>query len=135
MATRNSAIFSGTLEVPELKDHPTDNIGHLGDEICPGCDALHWPRETSQTCCGWQCPCSKGKFNCDCSTICQNPDKQVNGGCCGLKVYLPPFPALPEALHRLWFSQSHEARLFRDNARSYNNVIFIRKKAGGPMNL
>ena len=28
MARRNSEIFSGTLEVPELKDHLTDNIGH-----------------------------------------------------------------------------------------------------------
>ena len=124
-ARRTTDIFNGTLEVPELKDHLTDNIGHLGDEICPGCDALHWPRETSQTCCGWRCPCSKGKFNCDCSTMCQNPDKQVDGGCCGLKVHLPPFPTLPEPLRKLWFHNSHEAKLFRANARSFNNALAL----------
>ena len=112
-ARRIPEIFDGTFIVKELKDDPDHNIGQLGDEICPGCDALHWPQETSQTCCGWRCPCSRGKFNCDCDTMCLHPDKQVDGGCCGLKVHLPPFPVPPEELRNLWFSDSHEAKLFR----------------------
>ena len=112
-ARHTTDILNGTLKVPELKDDPTANIGQLGDEVCPGCGALHWPRETSQTCCGWKCPCSKGKFNCDCNIMCLRPDKQVHGGCCGRKVHLPPFPTPPEELKALWFGDSHEAKLFR----------------------
>ena len=123
-ARRTTEIFSGHHLVPELKD-THDSIGWLGDQICPGCDALHWSRETSQTCCGWQCPCSKGKFNCDCNMMCRNPDKRVDGGCCGLKVSLPPFPTPPEELRNLWFGDSHEAKLFRANARSFNNALAL----------
>ena len=43
-ARNTTNIFTGHLTVLELKDDPTDNIGQLGDEICPGCGALHWPR-------------------------------------------------------------------------------------------
>ena len=112
-ARNTTNIFNCHLTVLELKDDPKDNIGQLGDEICPGCGALHWPRETAQTCCGWKCPCSKGKFNCDCNIMCRHPDKQVHGGCCGLKVDLPSFPTPPEELMALWFGNSHEAKLFR----------------------
>ena len=57
--------------------------------------------------------------------MCQNPDKQVDGGCCGLKVSLPPFPPLPEELHKLWFEDSHEAKLFRANSQSFNNALAL----------
>ena len=96
VARRTSDIFSGKLIVPEV------DIGQLGDVVCPGCGALHFPGETSQSCCGWRCPCSKGNWNCDCAIMCHNPDKQIDGGCCGLKVRLPPFPAPPELLQALW---------------------------------
>jgi len=58
--------------------------------------------------------------------MCQNPDKQVDGrGCCGLKVCLPPFPAPPPILQELWRVDTHGAKLFRENARSFNNALAL----------
>ena len=124
VARRTSEIFNGNLIVPELIDS-SEKIGKLGDDICPGCDALHWPRETSQTCCGWNCPCSKGKWNCECNTLCKNKDKQVDNGCCGLKVALPPFPRPPDEIQELWFGKSNKAKLFKENSRSFNNALAL----------
>ena len=123
-ARRITDIFSGKQIVPEFND-TDDSIGRLGDQICPGCDALHWSRETSQTCCGWRCACLKGKFNCNCDTMCNFPDRRVNESCCGLKVSLPPFPPLPQELHNLWFEDSYEAKLFKTNSRSFNNALAL----------
>ena len=124
-ARRITDIFSGKQIVPELKD-TKDAIGWLGDHTCPGCKALHWSRETSQTCCGWRCPCSNKKFDCGCELMCKNEPKRVNGtSCCGLKVSLPPFRTPPEGLRKLWFEDSHEAKLFRENSRSFNNAMAL----------
>ena len=75
--------------------------------------------------CRQRCPCSKGKFSCDCDMMCHYPDKRVDGGCCGLKVCLPPFPAPPSILQALWNVNTPGAKLFRENARSFNNALAL----------
>ena len=69
--------------------------------------------------------CSKGNWNCDCNMMCNYPDKWVDGGCCGLKVCLAPFPAPPPVLQSLWSADTPGAKLFRENARSFNNALAL----------
>ena len=63
--------------------------------ICQYCGALKYKKETSSTCCG-------------------------NG-----KVSLDPFPKPPKELNDLWHANTPEARLFRENARSFNNAVCL----------
>ena len=62
---------------------------------CQNCSALKWKGETSSTCC--------------------------NGG----KVILESFPDPPEYLQKLWKDKTTEAKLFRENARSFNNGLAL----------
>ena len=57
--------------------------------------------------------------------MCLHPDKQVDGGCCGLKVRLPSFPVPPGILGALWTVDTPAAKLFRANSRSFNNALAL----------
>ena len=63
--------------------------------ICPKCSARKWKGETSSTCC-------------------------IDG-----KVILERFPDPPPLLKNLWTANTPEARLFRDNSRSFNNGLAL----------
>ena len=63
--------------------------------ICQYCGAFKFKRETSSTCC--------------------------NNG----KVVLESFPKPPESLNKLWYADTVEGRLFRENARSINNAVCL----------
>ena len=65
------------------------------DVVCPYCSALKWRGETSSTCC--------------------------NGG----KVMLEKFPEPPEYLKKLLKDNTTEAKLFRENIRSFNNALAL----------
>ena len=65
------------------------------DTICPFCSALKWKGESSSTCC--------------------------NGG----KVQLDKFPEPPNYIKQLWKDKTPEARLFRENSRSFNNALCL----------
>ena len=62
---------------------------------CNDCGALKWKNETSTVCC--------------------------NNG----KVHLAPFPDPPPYLKHLWTSDTIEARLFREQSRSFNNALAL----------
>ena len=62
---------------------------------CDECGALKWKDETSTLCC--------------------------NNG----KVYLESFPDPPDYLKRLWTADTADARLFRENSRSFNNSLAL----------
>ena len=63
--------------------------------VCSHCSALKWNKETSTLCC-------------------------TNG-----KISLTPFPSPPDYLQNLWTADTAEARLFRENARSFNNALAL----------
>ena len=65
------------------------------DTICKFCRALQFKRETSSSCC--------------------------NNG----KVILEGFPKPPDPLNNLWFADTVEGRLFRENSRSLNNAVCL----------
>ena len=65
------------------------------DAICKFCRALQFKRETSSSCC--------------------------NNG----KVILEGFPKPPDPLNNLWFADTVEGRLFRENSRSLNNAVCL----------
>ena len=63
--------------------------------VCSFCSALKWKGETSSTCC--------------------------NGG----KIVLDKFPNPPVYLKKLWKDKTTEAKLFRENSRSFNNALAL----------
>ena len=65
------------------------------DTVCISCSAKKWKSESNTTCC--------------------------NNG----KVSLQSFPDPPPLLKRLWMSNTPEARLFRENSRSFNNGLAL----------
>ena len=65
------------------------------DQLCCYCDARKWKSETSTVCC-------------------------TNG-----KVHLSPFPDPPVYLKHLWTADTIEARLFREESRSFNNALAL----------
>ncbi|WP_416879511.1 AAA family ATPase [Litorimonas sp.] len=65
------------------------------DVVCKHCNALKFKGETPSTC------------------------------CMGGKVKLPSFKTPPPEINKLWFDQTPEAKLFRDNARPLNNAVCL----------
>ena len=65
------------------------------DNVCIICSARKWKSESSTTCC--------------------------NDG----KVLLESFPDPPPLLKKLWTSKATEAKLFRENSRSFNNALAL----------
>ena len=65
------------------------------ESTCSECKTLKWKKETSTVCC--------------------------NNG----KVQLTPFPDPPQYLKYLWTANTPDARLFREQARSFNNALAL----------
>ena len=63
------------------------------DQVCKDCKALQYKNETGIMCCG------RGK------------------------VQEPSFPKPPDPLHNLWYDNTDEAKVFRENSRSINNAV------------
>ena len=73
----------------------TDDSIGSMDEKCTKCMAIKWKAESNTTCC--------------------------NNG----KVELEKFPDPPSLLKTLWKADTPEARLFRENSRSFNNALAL----------
>ena len=101
--TRTSVQYKEGLESKAILEgsHKVLDIEDSPDNIgtmnviCQYCGALKFRKETSGTCC--------------------------NNG----KVVLETFPRPPEEIYKLWYAQSVEGRLFRENARSINNAVCL----------
>ena len=74
-----------------------DSVDTIGqmEIVCQHCGALKFKKETGTTCCS-------------------------NG-----KVYLEPLPQPPMLINKLWYDDTQEGRLFRQNARSINNAVCL----------